>query len=387
MRIVFCVADLEPGRDGVGDYARTLAAECASRGHHCMLLALNDRHIAAQVYQAQSEGGATLETLRLPSLLPWSQRAILARQWLDSERPDWVSLQFVAYGFHPKGLIGRIGGHLAHIVDGWPLHLMLHELWLGMQQRGVSWKHRLVGNLQRRAILSLIESLRPSVIHTSNVTYATLLQRLNVEAGVLPLFGNIPITECSDPDWLGSEIAKLGVPADRARSREIWRFGVFGSVHPTWSPEPLLTLLADAAEGRDMIVASIGRIGTGEAVWQSMRARYGGPFSFVSLGERTVEEVSAFLQSVDFGIATTPWQLIGKSGSTAAMLDHGLPVIVARDDQDFGISPSSVVEHPLLYRMDADLPQWLTRICRQPSRSRLPEVAVRFLDELAEKHP
>jgi len=177
-------------------------------------------------------------------------------------------------------------------------------------------------------------------------------------------------------------MVRLGVPPDRALSGDTWRFGIFGAIHPAWSPEPLFSSLVNAAPGRNVVVASIGRSGPGKANWQAIRARYGKPFSIVSLGERTVEELSTFLQSVDFGIATTPWQLIGKSGSAAAMLDHGLPVIVTRDDQDFGFPAASSSIHPLLYRLDSELPRWLASVRRQPARSRLPEIASQFLQDL-----
>jgi hypothetical protein len=88
-----------------------------------------------------------------------------------------------------------------------------------------------------------------------------------------------------------------------------------------------------------------------------------------------------FLQSIDFGLATTPWQLIGKSASTAAMLDHGLPVIVSRDDVDVGCegSPS---QDPLLRRMSADLPQWLEQVRRRPPRDRLAAMSTQFIADL-----
>ena len=53
------------------------------------------------------------------------------------------------------------------------------------------------------------------------------------------------------------------------------------------------------------------------------------------LGERSLDEISRFFSYLDFGVSTTPLALIGKSSCVAAMLDHGLPVIVNRDDVHF----------------------------------------------------
>lgn len=52
----------------------------------------------------------------------------------------------------------------------------------------------------------------------------------------------------------------------------------------------------------------------------------------VVTGERSSQEISRILQTLDIGIATTPRQVIQKSGSVAAMLEHGLKVLVIRDD-------------------------------------------------------
>ena len=49
-------------------------------------------------------------------------------------------------------------------------------------------------------------------------------------------------------------------------------------------------------------------------------------------GTRNDFEISIILQALDIGLATTPLQLIQKSGSVAAMLEHGLSVLVTRDD-------------------------------------------------------
>jgi hypothetical protein len=49
------------------------------------------------------------------------------------------------------------------------------------------------------------------------------------------------------------------------------------------------------------------------------------------LGYCTDQEISTNLLSCDYGISTTPYLLIQKSGSVAALLEHDLPVLcVAR---------------------------------------------------------
>jgi hypothetical protein len=244
MRIAFITSSLAPGKDGVGDYTRDLAAACETLGRSCVLLALNDRHIERICEQRQCTRGAALETLRLPASIPWPERLLTAQRWLERKRPDWISLQLVAYGYHPKGLIGQLRHRLAPLVGAQPLHMMLHELWIGME-RGAPLRRQLIGTMQRQALLALIRQLRPALVHTSNSAYAKLLAIRGVQARLLPLCGNIPVTSTPDMEWLGHELIKLGVPGGPAVSRErCWRFGMFGSLHPGWSPEPLFTYIA-----------------------------------------------------------------------------------------------------------------------------------------------
>lgn len=98
MRIAFVTGCLEPGCDGVGDYTTLLMGECGRLGHEVTRMAINDQH-AKQIVR---EPGL----LRLPSTTAWAERAIEARRGLDTFAPDFVSLQFVCYGFQARGLVG-----------------------------------------------------------------------------------------------------------------------------------------------------------------------------------------------------------------------------------------------------------------------------------------
>jgi hypothetical protein len=385
MRITFITSSLAPGRDGVGDYTRDLAAACASLGHTSTLLSLNDRHASGVSEELQSARGEPLPTLRLPVSASWGSRLPLAQRWIEQQAPDWISLHFVPYGYHPKGLIGDLGRRLLPLIGGRPVQLMMHELWIATE-RGASLRHRFVGAMQRRAVLAMIRALQPAVIHTSNATYAQLLRAQEVHARVLPMCGSIPITSDPDPQWLGQEFIKLGVPPGRALPRETtWRFGIFGTLLSVWSPEPLFSYIAEAAQRarREVIIASIGRPGPGGSIWQPLQSRYASQFSFAALGERSPAEVSTFFQGIDFGIAMTPWQLIGKSAATAAMLDHGVPVVVPRVDTDFGIG-SNEPASPLLHPMSRDTARWLLEVRPMLPRSRLSDMAARFLADIAE---
>ena len=104
MKIVFICSCLEPGRDGVGDYTGRLAAELIRVGHEVSLLALNDRFANAILSGDQERDGIKIPVLRLPSTLSDQDKTVHATNWINSVNPDLLSLQFVPFGFNPKGL-------------------------------------------------------------------------------------------------------------------------------------------------------------------------------------------------------------------------------------------------------------------------------------------
>ncbi len=367
MRILFLCSGLEPGRDGVGDYTRSLAAECVRQGHECRIVSLND-----------NASGEEPGCLRCAASLPWARRVEQARQSVAEFDPDWISLQFVPYGFHRKGIPWRLAHALKPVVAGRPLQIMFHELWIGSAE-GASFKHRLVGAVQRRCILRMLRVLAPRVVHTSNATYIGLLKKAGIEAAPLPLFGNIPVVE-KTVDF-PSQLAVAGIdPTERGN----WWLGLFfGTLHPEWEPQPLLGILLAAAKraNRRVGLLAVGRLGAaGEAIWERMMRDYGDEITFSKFGGQSAERISELLQIADFGIAASPWNLIGKSGSAAAMLDHGLPVIVTRKEEIAGVH---FIPDPLLYRCDEMLESRLVSgLPKRAPESRVVPIAALFSKSL-----
>lgn len=369
MAILFLTGSLEPGKDGVGDYTRLLAFECARQKQECCLIALNDPFVSEPVESTESENGFSIFTLRLPAQLGWEKRVELARAFRAKHPCDWVSLQFVPYSFQPKGMVGNLVHHLESLASDHPLHIMFHELWVGTG-KSPSLKDRIIGHLQRHAIQKLVRHLRPRLTTTSNSFYISLLKELGLSATELPLFGNIPISPNTNP-----------------RLPDLSQALFFGSIYPEWKPEPFMTLWIEAstkAKKKPHLISAGRRGGPGDTLWKKLRTDYGHAIDFMDLGECPASQVSALMQSVDFGLATTPWHLLGKSGSTAAMLDHGLPVIVTRDEyQPADAFPP--YDDFLLHRCDANLESKLIAgLTRRPAQTRLEEITHCFLCKLTE---
>lgn len=378
MKILFFCGSLEPGRDGVGDYTRQLARECAGRGHDCLVIALHDSFAPHPSDRTSEE----VRLIRLPAAATWSWRIARVRRQLQQFNPDWVSWQFVAQAFHPRGFLPALLLQNAAHFRGPRCHVMMHELWLGLEA-GAIWRDRALGWLQRRGVLCLVDQLAPDCLQTSNATYQSVLAREGQVAGVLGLFGNVPVVA----DFRGPATTLAGWLPGPAPAPAPLVAVTFGTLHPQWQPAATADWLraTSARCGRTAILVALGRTGMYAAAILDGFRRQG--VRVVETGELAGTGVSHLLRAADLGIAPHPWALIGKSGAAAAMLDHGLPVLVPRDDWRLRGAATTVapaVADPLLTRLaglDARRTDaWLAS--RRAPAAVLPRIADAFLAAL-----
>ncbi len=352
MRITFICPAMEPGRDGVADYVVRFVRALVARGHVCQVVAAADGYV--QRFERGQSQALGVEVVRVPFADFAAGRIDGAARAVADFSPDWVSLQMVCYGFARRGLVFGTARRLDAMAGAGRRHLMWHELWIG-EPEGSPLRERLVGALQKRLLLDLSARWGAQVTHTSNPTYRELLVRANVVAGTLALPSNIPVLPMSRAAARERLLTLLGVNA-RTES-PILLAGVFGAVHPGWADDDWLNGLCEAARrrGQSLLLAHIGRAGSpGAMLWRDFATRGADRARFIAMGECSPEDISVALQGFDIGIATSPWPLVGKSGTIAAMLEHGLPVVVPRGDWALrhGVTPEPA-EHPSLFRFDA----------------------------------
>jgi glycosyltransferase involved in cell wall biosynthesis len=391
MKLLFITGCLEPGKDGVGDYTRELAAECGLRGYPASLMSLNDPWIKTPVKEIPPDTGTGTSLLRLGPRQSWVDRVTAARAFLAETGPDLVSLQLLLHSFHPAGLSFALPQLLRAIIGQIPVQVMFHELWLG-EQTGARLKTRVFGYCQRKIIEGVVKKLACRVTHTSNPVYVRLLNRRGIKAKLLPLFGNVPIVQVDDVSFaeiMATKGERRTPNVERRtpnaiplapRDDAVLRLGIFGSIHPEWSPDAMFSELKTL--GRPIQLSHIGRIGPGGSIWTDLAERYGTEIELSRLGERSFDEISRFLSYLDFGVATVPLPLIGKSSSVAAMLDHGLPVIVNRDDVHFRGIPRTDPVSDLLIPVDKNFLARVRSARRRNSQSHLPQVAEQFLHDI-----
>ena len=371
-RITFICSSLEPGRDGVGDYTRVLAAALAKRGHGVEAVALHDRHITSPLESTHESGG---RILRLPAATPWADRVARARGFVDRHQPDWISVQFVAYGFQNRGHVWGLGPRLRAVAGRRPIHLMFHELWAGA--RGSPLRERLEGWLQKQATVRMVRELAPAAVHTHAPPYVVMLRNEGIATGRLPLFGNIVPDTTGNTDWLKGEFTRAGIDLANDRDRQMI-FGLFGALHREWRSEPLVPRIIDAARQRAKIpvFVAIGRLGAGERVWANLKQKYETTIRFIHLGELPADRVSHALLTLDFVIATSPLALIGKSSTAATAIDHGLPLIVSRNDISYPFEFQRLEKsEALIIPLGDDFAQRLATARRRPAVHTVDRVA------------
>lgn len=315
MRIAFICGSLEPGRDGVGDYTRRMAGELVRQGHQAFILALRDFDLSDAFIGNQKDESIDIPVLRIPAGLGTEECVEQASLWIEHFKPDCISLQFVPFAYHAKGLPYRLSHQLNSIRKARQLHIMFHELWVGMNE-GAPVKYKVWGWLQRLIIQFLIFDLKPEIIQTQTEAYQLLLAKLGYDVKLLPLFSNIPL--------LNSSKERTAVSY---RGTSELSFILFGAIHPNAPVKDFANEVQEYAKVNRMQVRvlMVGKCGHEQRNWEEVFRSIGADVQV--LGQQDPEIISAMLSKASVGISTTPLALADKSGSVMAMKEHGLPVI------------------------------------------------------------
>jgi hypothetical protein len=319
MKILFLCGSAEPGKDGVGDYTRRLAGELIRQGHEAQILSLCDKQATSFVTQSQFTEDILVTVRRIPIACSYKQRLTWSQEVLKKETPDWISLQYVPYSFNTKGLPFWLPNFLNKLRGAHQWQIMFHELWIGMDIHA-SFKSRFFGFLQQNIVLKVLKNLEGSVINTQTKLYQQKISNLGYSAKLLPLFSNI------------SNINLVNAATINKNSKQM-RLAFFGGIH-FGAPVQLFIKSAKLELEKRKIdsvkFVFIGNCGVSVKEWTSILDVE--MIQYEISGYCTDQEISKMLLSCDYGISTTPYLLVEKSGSVAALLEHQLPVLcVARE--------------------------------------------------------
>jgi hypothetical protein len=369
LKVVFFCSSLEPGCDGVGDYTRRLAGELLNLGHEVSIMALMDKHVMVHLKETQCSDHVAIPVFRIPRKYTHKHRFDLVKQWVTAINPNWLSLQYVTFSFHDKGLPFQLGKSLKSISHGKNWHIMFHELWVGSGTCS-STKHMIWGLVQRRIIQKMISSLQSKVIHTHSRLYIDQLNKLGYRVGRLPLFSNLrPL------------IIKHLKEKESSESTAV-KMVTFGTLHTSLLVETFAKEVATFAkkEKINVLLHIVGRAGAEAQHWYKAWMEEGLEVTIV--GEQTIEKTSTILAESDIGISTSALAMIEKSSAVATMQGHGLPVLCVANPWFSREVPNPVSPAGIFAYEPGNLADYLAGdrpVCMAPT---VEDVAKRFLADL-----
>ncbi len=329
MKVAFLCNSIEPGRDGVGDYTRRIASELINQNYTVHIIALNDQFIINEVVDNENINSNVLHILRLPSIWPIKKRIEGAKKYMEYLDIDYISLQFVIYGYHSKGLPFGLGKQLASLIQNKPWQIMFHEIWTGITQRSPII-HKIYGYLQRKIIKNILRLAKPNVITTSNKLYQCVLEDYGINNTILPLFSNIEVTKAPN-DYTKTITAQLG----HVNKTDYLLIGIFGTLYSNANLEKAIEqqFVEATSKSKKLVFVSVGKVGSeGVEEIDKLKKIFYNKVDFHILGELSEYQVSTVLQLMDIGISCTPFQHLGKSGVFAALRLHNLKVLTPVND-------------------------------------------------------
>lgn len=381
MNILFLTGGLEPGQDGVGDYTRLLAGACNTMDHNVSIIAINDSKLEG-IREGEFDG---LKYLRISSAISWTQKWKLAAEFSRKHSPNWISLQFVPYAFGQRGIFKEFLQGVSKFTQGRNTHIKFHEIWIG-QYPLAPLKEKLIGYMQKRLVKQLVRKLQPKKIHYTNAGSKIRLDQAGIHAEYLPIFSNIAVNASSEDNWIISNLIKEGKPLPDNRADRFIFFGFFGSIHSNWPARQLLERLRmyTTAQSKRPAMLHAGILPRSRNRWREIQKNYSGDWLIHSFGKLSDKDVSNYIHGLSFGLTSTPWDLVGKSGAIAAMVEHGVPVIVNVEGGSPG-APLVIQEQfkPLILNADEQLLLKLPSALHQkPVKDNLTMVAEQFLTDL-----
>lgn len=313
-RIFILCGTLEPGKDGVGDYSRQLATALVGRGHAVRLVASHDKFAGGILEESVPSGESTVSITRIPYAQPAAERLRMLRSIIEAFRPDWLSLQYVPYSFNSRGVPLAFGALLRKLRHYGEWQVMFHELWI--DQRGLATpKASAISALQRLAVLRVVRALRPAVCHTHLPGYQVKLRTLRIETVPLPLFANI--------------IAPASAPPLRVAADGPFRLGFFSQMELLPEVMTFIKALSEWLTSSEKRALELVLLGGGKekinATATGLRERFP-QITVDPVGFLSAEALSQRLRLLDLGITPVRYHAVGKSGTVAAFLSHGIPV-------------------------------------------------------------
>ncbi len=301
MNILFITNKLPPAIDGVGDYTFNLAREFALHG--------NEVSIICHITQSPPPLSAHIEIY--PCIERWDSSSIpVIAQIINAKRCDIVSLQYVPHGFHPKGLpFGLIDIARSIKRQGVPLFTFAHEIYA----RAKVWQVRryIASVLMQwisRQIIEQSQYIATSIPHYRDMIEGLLSSPRGVE--VISIASNVPYKEIA--------VNALREIRSTIATKDQLIISFFGYRDINSSIKAIERL---RLRGVKIKLLLIGKLHPNTLA----------PIDTYTTGKLKIEELDKYLQLSDILILPeeSSQGVSFKSGSLAAALQRGLPVITS----------------------------------------------------------
>lgn len=312
MKILFICGSIESGYDGVGDYTKLICSSLVKRGYNANILALYDKRISGLVKETIISGNSSFNITRISHHTFQHQRFIWTQNCINLFNPDCISLQFVPYSYNSKGLPFWLPNFLNQIKGNHIWNIMFHELWIG-RSKNVGFKNIAISYLQQFIIKQLIVKIKPQIIHTHLPVYMGNLKKMANNILPLPLFSNInpPINFC------------------QTITNNSFKWAFFSQVDTLPDIINFINTLNIGLKENGFIPELIIIGGNKEKMLpyiEDFKSKCPLLRDVICTGFLNENEISLELRKCSLGITPVPQHGIGKSGSVAAFLSHGIPV-------------------------------------------------------------
>jgi hypothetical protein len=347
IKIVFLCGSADLGKNGVLDYTMLLAASLSENEQQVRVVILDDRSVESLIFSTHVVNGINVPVLRLPSFMSTEHRFEYAATFIKDFNPDWISLQYVPFSFQKKGLPFGLGKKLRKIGKGYRWQIMFHEMWVG-RAAGASFKQKGLSYLQQIIIKQLCKTIRPEVVHTHLPAFKFNLKKIGFSAKPLPLFSNI-------------------IPATTLKKEQpekLFRFAFFSQAEISDQIIDFINQMILQVKTRGFLPELIF-IGGNNHKMDQLSKKFKQAFPFIEniscTGFIDSANVSKILATCNLGITPVPIHALGKSGSIAAFISHGIPVaapVIEKAYSKLGIGFfNSVLKDAILLQPDWDLYQ------------------------------
>lgn len=301
MNILFITNTLPPEVDGVGDYTLNLAKEFAKHGHEVSIVCKKSNKVLIDC----TEVGI------YPIVNKWNKGAAgQVKQLMQQRSVEMVCLQYVPHGFEPHGLpLGLLLFMQELKKAGTPIFTFFHEVY--WHYRGFNLKYLTESVLMAQISKRIIEL--SNYVATSITHYADLILNLSGKKAVtIPIASNIPVVNIEQ-----TALRKL---KSKIAPNNEFVVAFIGKRDLTIVSGALRKLIAEGYPIKILLIGNANNV-------VDIKERY-----CFRTGLLDIDELSKYVAISDCMImpenAITGCSF--KSGSLAAALSFGLPVITVK---------------------------------------------------------